>query len=285
MTGAQRGLWLKRAPVSVVVVQLSLTGSLGAVLLLGCGHGLGAVPRQARSPRIDHLDAHPAGCAARGAGAVSYNGWRAAGVTLAPSGARAIRLCRYGGLPALRLQASRLLTGASVKELTAEFDRLPALRPDHPATACPADFGSRVIAHLAYPDGQQVTIAVALTGCNHLTNGNLRRSAAGFGHPPTYGPRLIAELERLTAGQGPSRRLGRAAAAGGAVSALAGDSAISARSARRQLSAVPQYQALVSEEIDGTRRRASAYVVLIAVAASAALPEILVLKRSTPLGP
>jgi hypothetical protein len=120
---------------------------------------------------------------------------------LAPPGATAIRLCRYGALPSLLLQRSVLQTSLSlVSGLVRVFDRLP--QPPPGPVACPADNGSQIVALVAYPAGQRVTISVDLTGCAIVTNGSLSRSAAGVGTPRPYGPQLLAELGRLTGYRG-----------------------------------------------------------------------------------
>lgn len=114
---------------------------------------------------------------------------------LAPTGAKAIRLCGYDGLnakPRFKLAASALIRNwRVVGELVSEFDALPALRPG--AFACPDDDGSQIIALLAYPEGHEVTISASVTGCSVVSNGDVARSAA-YGPP---GPRLMAQLEHL----------------------------------------------------------------------------------------
>jgi hypothetical protein len=96
--------------------------------------------------------------------------------------------------------ASRLLESRRlVRPLVREFDRLPALSGP---VACPNDNGSQIVVLLSYPDGRQVSISVGLTGCALVSNGSVHRSAAGFGTPPPFGPRLVAQLEHL-AGAGP----------------------------------------------------------------------------------
>jgi hypothetical protein len=82
-----------------------------------------------------------------------------------------------------------VISARLVDGLVHDFNRLPAF-PTDPVPSCPADFGSRVDALLAYPAGQRVTIGVGLTGCEGATNGNLARWA--------YGKKLVGELLRLT---------------------------------------------------------------------------------------
>jgi hypothetical protein len=113
---------------------------------------------------------------------------------LAPLGATAIRLCRYGILPREALERARLVTNAAVVgRLVRDFNRLPAFPPG-PVPSCPADFGSGVDALLAYPAWRRVTIGVGLTGCNGATNGTLARWAL----PGANGKELLGELLRLT---------------------------------------------------------------------------------------
>ncbi len=142
----------------------------------------------------------PAGCYRREP-RIHANLWPATLRELAPPGAAAVRLCRYGRLSRLALERARLVTNSSlVNRLVHNLNRLPPA----PAVAlsCPADLGSRVDALLAYPAGQRVTVSVQLTGCAPATNGNLDRLAAGFGTPRAYGPQLLAELGRLTGYRG-----------------------------------------------------------------------------------
>ena len=144
--------------------------------------------------------ARPALCHTKAPQQVPANGWAAAQSQLAPPGASAIRLCRYSGLndhPRLRVVRATLLTRQVwVQKLIREFDDLPAPPPG--PTACPADLGTEIVAQIAYPDGHAVTISVEMTGCVTVTNGSVTRTAAGFGSPPQFGPKLVLELEHLT---------------------------------------------------------------------------------------
>ncbi len=130
--------------------------------------------------------------------------WPPARRELAPPGVISIRLCRYSGLnghPPRDLVFSRLIANRSrigdtrIGELIRELDRLPS---QHGVFACPNDTGAEIVALLAYPESRVVTISVGLDGCQSVTNGALRRSAAGS--PSGAGQQLIAELERLTTG-------------------------------------------------------------------------------------
>ena len=153
-----------------------------------------------RLARYSVRSALPASCARREP-RIDANPWPATLNQMAPPGATAIRLCRYGRLPRLSLERARLVTNSSlVNRLVDDFNRLP------PAPAGvvnrPVDVGSRVDALLAYPERQRVAVDVELTGCAAATNGNLHRLAAGLGTPRAYGPQLLAELGRLTGYRG-----------------------------------------------------------------------------------
>jgi hypothetical protein len=110
-----------------------------------------------------------------------------------------MRLCRYSGVndsPRDRLVRSRLLSDPRlVTKLVREFNELPPFPPG--GFACPADVGSQILALLAYPNGQRLTIAFELSGCEGVMNGDLIRIANGYGSHPRLGPRLLAELEQL----------------------------------------------------------------------------------------
>jgi hypothetical protein len=144
--------------------------------------------------------APPTRCARSAPARVPADSWSPTRRELAPPGAGAIRLCRYSGLnghPRLRLRRSVLSTAPGiVRELVREFDELPS---NPGPVACPGDDGSKIVAQLAYPNGRAVTISVGLQGCVMVTNGNVYRTAAGFGSPPAFGPQLVARLKRLTA--------------------------------------------------------------------------------------
>lgn len=144
--------------------------------------------------------ARPARCAAKTPRQIAPNSWAPAQTQLAPAGPTAVRLCRYSGLndhPKLRLVRTLERTDAALlTKLVREFDALPP--PPLGVTACPVDLGDEIVAHLAYPGGHAVTISVGLSGCHAVTNGDLPRSASGFGTPPTFGPQLISRLKRLT---------------------------------------------------------------------------------------
>ncbi|MDQ2897832.1 MAG: hypothetical protein M3Y09_19730, partial [Actinomycetota bacterium] len=146
--------------------------------------------------------ATPGACSQKTRQTLPEERWTAARDQLAPPGASAIRLCRYSGLnahPRLTLVSSRLLDDpALVRRLVSEFDRLPSLLG---AVACPSDDLSQIGALLAYPGGHEGRSSVGLTGCDLVTNGTVRRTAAGLGSPRAFGPQLVTQLEQLVDGR------------------------------------------------------------------------------------
>lgn len=179
----------RRLPPRAAVVLMVTTA---AAAIAGCGSTAAATSRPTAAP------APPATCSHKAPRTLPAERWIAARQRLAPSGAGAIRLCRYSGLnahPRLTLVGSHLLTRPRlVGQLVSEFDQLPSL---HGAVACPADDGSQILARLAYPGGRDVMISVGLAGCETVTNGSVHRTAAGMGSPPAFGPQLVTQLERL----------------------------------------------------------------------------------------
>jgi hypothetical protein len=142
----------------------------------------------------------PPSCARKAPSRIPAETWSAARRQLAPTGAIAIRLCRYAGLdghPPLALTRSALVTASPlVSELVREFDELPI---QHGAIGCPFDDDSQIVALLGYPGAHTVTISVHLLGCNYVTNGSVIRLAIGQGSPPAVSRHLVSQLERLTA--------------------------------------------------------------------------------------
>ena len=171
---------------------------------LGCGqnatkHTGGTAQRpQTTGPRVVSYavrNDNPTNCARREPSGIPPNAWAPTRRRLAPLGATAIRLCRYGELPNVLLLRSTLLTSPIVIErLLNDFDMLPT--PPR-GVKCPEDNGSEIVASIAYANGKRVTVAVKLTGCALATNGNLLRSASGFATANNAGPDLVAELQRL----------------------------------------------------------------------------------------
>ena len=166
----------------------ALAATAACLALAGCGGLAAASPPPLIPPT-------PAACPAKPLPSLPAQSWPAVQSALAPAGASEIRLCRYSGVnahPRLALVRSRLLVGAAgVGALVRAFDQLPTGPPG--LINCPSDDGSQIVARLAYPAGQRVTITVALTGCTQVTNGSVARTAVGTS--------LIGQLERFLAPQ------------------------------------------------------------------------------------
>jgi hypothetical protein len=165
-----------------------------AVGLTACGAASAAKP--ASTPSGPPASRPPA-CVAAGPNRIAPNSWSQARSQLAPTGASAIRLCRYAGLnghpPRSLVRAALVTSRTTVASLVQAFDRLPA---GTGTFSCPVDDGSAVVALLSYPHGRVLTISVGLRGCQVVTNGDLRRTASGTNGQP--GPALVSRLERLT---------------------------------------------------------------------------------------
>ncbi len=193
------GTWRSKVGGWGLALVTAVVLSAGVAMAAGAGSG---------SP--SHLRAsagQPARCS-RKEPRIPAQGWPAAEHNLAPTGASAIRLCRYSGLndhPPLILVRARLLNRPRlVAQLVKRFDGLPS--GPQGAVSCPADDGSEIVALVSYPGGHRVRISVGLTGCLGVSNGSVNRTASGYGPHPARGPRLLAELKRLVGG-------GRSAAA------------------------------------------------------------------------
>ncbi|HWH10329.1 MAG TPA: hypothetical protein VG165_04325 [Solirubrobacteraceae bacterium] len=109
------------------------------------------------------------------------------------AGVTAIRLCRYGPLPRLRLEAVHLTRSASViGRIVKQLNGLGSM----PAGTynCPADTGAEVALLVRYRSGASATVTVDLGGCRDVTRGPVRRWA----EPSPGGPALLADLVRLT---------------------------------------------------------------------------------------
>lgn len=171
----------------------------GRGLAIGCALALAAaVGGGIASASAAHVAPSPK-CADRSPAAVRGDAWGPAKKQLAPHGANAIRLCRYRGgnaHPPGSLIGARVVTSrATIRELTDELDSLKQL-PD--GVHCPNDDGSKIIAVLSYPTHHQLTIAVGLSGCELVTNGDLHRTAANIAGQNPQGPKLIAQLKRMS---------------------------------------------------------------------------------------
>jgi hypothetical protein len=100
--------------------------------------------------------------------------------------------------PSFGLVGSDLVTArTTIHRLIHRFDALKSPPPNE-AFSCPADDGSEVLATLGYPDQRQVQITVTLSGCQSATNGDVKRAAFNFNGRNPAGPRLVAQLRRLT---------------------------------------------------------------------------------------
>jgi len=100
---------------------------------------------------------------------------------LVPPGATEVLLCRYSGFyhgigprtPAFRLQAHDLIDrAATVASMTRELDSLPRITVP---IACPAGFGTAIIARFRYATGPQDPVTIALDGCLNASNGHVSR--------------------------------------------------------------------------------------------------------------
>ena len=100
---------------------------------------------------------------------------------LVPPGARTVVLCRYSGFnhgvgprtPAFRLQARAVIgSAATVAGMTRELDSLPRVTAP---IACPAGFGTAIVAHFRYPTGAEDPVTIELDGCLTASNGRLSR--------------------------------------------------------------------------------------------------------------
>ena len=116
--------------------------------------------------------------------------WPGARKQLAPPGATAVRLCRYSGTNATLISSRLIETRSVIDQLVNDFDALP---PARGAIACPAGNLAQIIALLAYPRREMVTISTELTGCATVTNGSVYRTAMAR---TAAGPRLLATLRR-----------------------------------------------------------------------------------------
>ncbi len=108
---------------------------------------------------------------------------------LVPPGAQAVLLCRYSGtydgigprLRAFRIQAHELIENAgTVASMARELDSLPRVTTP---IACPASFGTAIVAYFRYAAGPEDPVTIALDGCRDASNGHVNRvalSASGY---------------------------------------------------------------------------------------------------------
>lgn len=128
-------------------------------------------------------------------------GWSATKYSMAPRGAKRISLCRYrrkSQTGHFKLAGSGSVTHQRTKhELISLFDDLRQYR-GRPVTCKPVGTQVDVTATLVYPDGHRVTIVALLYGCGSASNGDLRRPMYNVNRTNPAGPRLAAQLIRLT---------------------------------------------------------------------------------------
>jgi hypothetical protein len=103
-----------------------------------------------------------------------------------------MRLCAYSGLngkPRFGLLRSTVIRSSALRrKIVHELDQL---RRASGVAECPADDGSQIVGFLAYARRRQVTISVATSGCEVVSNGDITRTAAGT--------HFLSLLEQVTA--------------------------------------------------------------------------------------
>jgi hypothetical protein len=149
-------------------------GSVGASSI-----ALGASPRPAACPTSGRLPS---------------NSWAATKSRLLPSGAVALRICRYtpGKTRGYALRGSHLLTSST--QIAKDTRILDALPRAHGTTACPLGNESMVLLVAAYKSGRRVSVSFQLSGCLTATNGHV--SVLALASPA--GQALAKELTALT---------------------------------------------------------------------------------------
>jgi hypothetical protein len=170
-----------------------LVSALAAAIAIGltaCGAATAAGPAAVKAGPPPS----PAACPPAAPTAIPPNSWAAARSELAPPGATSVRLCRYSSIPSRLVRSVLIGTRSTVTTLVAELDQLPPFKGSY---ACPNDDGSQVVALLTYPNGRRVTVVAHLRGCSPVANGSVVRTA--LGQPGQVGPKLLAQLARLTA--------------------------------------------------------------------------------------
>jgi hypothetical protein len=112
-----------------------------------------------------------------------------------------IELCRYAGInrrPNFGLVGSDLVSArTTIHRLVQRFDALKSPPPNQ-AFACPDDNGSQIVAMLRYRARREVQISITLSGCQTASDGSLKRAAFNFDGRNPQGPKLVAQLKRLT---------------------------------------------------------------------------------------
>ena len=141
-------------------------------------------------PVVATVLAATAPCTPEAPARVAPSHWTASRHAIAPHGPSAVRLCRYEGIddsPASLERSVQVTRRRVLRRLVRRLDALPVAAGMY---ACPNDDGSQVVAHLAYPDGHRLTVAVGFSGCRLATNG--RRAGVAT-------DALLRQLRRLTA--------------------------------------------------------------------------------------
>ncbi len=136
------------------------------------------------------LSARPAACPT--SAHLPSNSWAATKSRLLPSGAVALRICRYtpGKTRGVALRGSHLLTNST--QIAKDTRILDALPGGHGTIACPVDNGSRVLLLAAYKSGRRASVSFQLSGCLTATNGHVLALANPAGQI------LAKELTALT---------------------------------------------------------------------------------------
>jgi hypothetical protein len=112
--------------------------------------------------------------------------------SLLPSGQPSSGLvCEYNGLngppfssgPPFALKSKAFLDTASAEALSAKVRQLPLGHLDGEVMNCPMDDEEVTVVALAYPDGRNINLWMATTGCATVSNGSI--SAWGVVSLPT----------------------------------------------------------------------------------------------------
>jgi hypothetical protein len=132
----------------------------------------------------------PAACPA--SGRLPVNSWPATRSRLLPSGAVALRVCRYttGAGHRLALRGSDLLTSST--QIARDTRILDVLPRAHGTVGCPVDNGSEVLLLAAYESGRRAGVSFGLGGCLSATNGHVSSMALADPAGAALAKKLIA---------------------------------------------------------------------------------------------
>lgn len=125
-------------------------------------------------------------------GTLSVTGRRAARRRLAPGSPEAVTVCRYAGLPSLRLVRSEDVPRDGVPALVAQLNALRLVPFRKAFLSCPADRGDIDLVLLRYGPSNTIPIKVSLSGCRYAMN--------RFGQPFATTVRFRAAVRRLVGG-------------------------------------------------------------------------------------